>query len=119
MGIFDKRKERDKEKSESPAWVAAYMPSYSFSTNSKGEPLGSFAINEGVSMRLLKKPKDFYEETDKFIGILISTTENKIIGEVDYDKLIKQMEKFQIDETKEEMLIRELTNQEIHELSQL
>ena len=66
---------------------------------------------------MLKKPKDFYEDADKFVGVLISTTENKVISTVDYAKLLKSIEKYQIDETKDEILVRELTNQEVTDLA--
>lgn len=116
MGIFDRRKERDKEKNESPEWMQAYMPSYSFVTDSAGNPAASFALSEGVSTRLLKKPHDFYEETENFVLILISSTEKKVIGELPYEKAMKVLEKFQIDETKEEMLIRALSYTEMKEV---
>ena len=71
MGIFDKRKERDKEKSDSPAWQQAYIPTYSFISDSAGNPSAAFALNEGVSTRLLKKPQEYYDEVNRFILILI------------------------------------------------
>ena len=116
MGIFDRRKEKEKEKKESPEWIRAYMPSYSFITDKKGNPCGAFSLNEGVSTRFPKKPGDFYEETPRFIMVVISSTDKKILGEIEYDKAIKLLEKYQIDETKDEMLIRELTYKEIKEI---
>ncbi len=116
MGIFDRRKEKEKDKKESPEWLRAYMPSYSFITDKGGNPCGAFALNEGVATRFPKKPGDFYEETPKFIMIVVSSTDKKIIGELDYDKAIKQLDKYKTDETKDEILIRELTYQEIGEL---
>ena len=116
MGIFDRRKEKEKEKKESPEWLRAYMPSYSFVTDKKGNPCGAIALNEGVSTRFPKKPADFYEETPRFVMVVISSTDKKIIGEIEYDKAIKSLEKFMIDETKDELLIRELTYQELKEV---
>ncbi len=119
MGIFDKRKERDKEKSDSPAWQQAYVPTYSFISDASGNPAASFALNEGISTRLLKKPQEYYDDVDRFILILISSTDKKIIGELPYDKALKALEKFQNDETKEEVLLRPLTYAEIKELASL
>jgi len=116
MGIFDRRKEKEKDKKDLPEWLRAYMPSYSFETDKKGNPCGAFALNEGVSTRLPKKPGDFYEETPRFIMVVISSTDKKVLGEVDYDKAIKYLDKFKVDETKDEILIRELTYQEIKEV---
>ncbi|MBP5493098.1 MAG: hypothetical protein J6Y08_09655 [Clostridiales bacterium] len=117
MGIFDKRKERDKEKADSPIWQQAYVPSYSFITDKAANPCGAFALNEGISTRLLKKPSDFYEETKNFVLILISSTDKKIIDEIPYDKAIKALDNFKQDETKEELLVRPLTYQELKELA--
>lgn len=116
MGIFDRRKERDKEKSESPEWVQAYVPSYSYLSDKEGNPSGGFTLNAGVSTRLLKKPHDDYEGVDIFNLVLISTTEKKILGTVPYDKALKLLEKYQIDETKEEILLRPLSHAEMREL---
>ncbi|MBO4928643.1 MAG: hypothetical protein J5379_10415 [Clostridiales bacterium] len=116
MGIFDRRRERDKEKSDSPLWQQAYMPAYSFITNSKGEPAAAFALNEGISTRFLKKPGEFYEETDHFALIVISSTDKKIIGELDYDRGMKYLEKFKLDETRDELLVRPLTYAELQEV---
>lgn len=119
MGIFDRRKERDKEKSESPEWLQAYMPSFTFLSDKAGNPSGGFSLNAGVSTRLLKKPQDDYEGVDDFKLLLISTTEKKILGTVPYDKALKQLEKYQIDETKEEILLRPLSHAEMRELIEI
>lgn len=117
MGLFDKRKERDKEKSDSPMWQQAYVPSYSFVTDKEGNPAAAFALNEGVTTRLLKKPQEFYEDNSKFVMIIISSTDKKVIGELPYDKALKTVDKYKLDETKEEMLIRELSYQEIKDIA--
>ncbi len=113
MGIFDKRKEKDREKADSPLWMAAYMPSYSFMIDGNGNPSGGFALNEGILSRFLKKPSEYYEETDRFVMVLISSTDKKVIGELPYDKALKALEAYKQDETKDELLVRPLTYQEI------
>lgn len=119
MGIFDRRKERDKEKSESPEWLRAYVPSYTYLSDKNSNPYPAFVLNEDISTRLLKKPQEDYENVDNFRLVLASSTEKKIIGEVPYDKAIKVLEKFQIDETKEELLVRAMTNDELKEVIDL
>ena len=113
MGIFDKRKERDREKSDSPIWQSAYIPSYSYMTDGNGDPSGAFSLTEGVLVRLLKKPSEYYEETNRFLLVLISTTDKKILGSIPYEKAMKDLEAFKQDETKDELLVRPLTYQEI------
>ena len=113
MGIFDKRKEKDQAKSDSPLWQRAYTPSYSFMIDRNGDPAGAFALNEGVMSRLLKKPSEYYEETNRFILVLISSTDKKVIGELPYDKAMKALDAYKEDETKDELLIRAMTYQEI------
>ncbi|MBO7565306.1 MAG: hypothetical protein J6T40_10775 [Clostridiales bacterium] len=115
MGIFDRRRERDNEKMDSPLWQKAYIPSYSFITDDHGSPSAAFGLSEGIATRLLKKPREFYEETDRFTLILISATENKILGYVPYEKALKIAEKFQIDETRDEILIRPLSYTDLQE----
>ncbi len=113
MGFFDKRREKDKEKLDQPAWKQAYIPSYSFVADRNGNPCGAFSLNEDVSTRLPKKPSDFYEDLPRFVLVLISSTDKKILGELDYDKALKALEKYIVDDTKEEVLVRALTYQEI------
>lgn len=113
MGIFDKRKERDREKSDSPVWQRAYTPAYSFMIDGNGDPAGGFALNEGVMTRFLKKPSEYYEEVPRFVLVLISFTDKKVIGQIPYDRALKALEQFKEDETKEEILIRPLSYQEI------
>jgi len=116
MGFFDKRREKDREKLELTTWKHAYIPSYSFVTDKSGNPCGALSMHEGVSTRLPKKPSDFYEGISRFVLVLISSTDKKILGEIDYDKAMKSLEKYIQDDTKEEVLIRELTYQELKDL---
>lgn len=113
MGIFDRKKDNEKAISQSPLWNNAYTPSYNYMSDSNGNPSGSFALNEGIATRLLKKPHDFYEETDRFVLLLVSTTDKKIIGMLPYDKALKQLDQYKLEETKDEMIIRPLTYSEL------
>ena len=113
MGIFDRKKEADKEKAGSPLWMNAYVPSYNFESDKNGNPAGGFTLNEGVATRLLKKPQDFYNETPRFVLLFLSTTDKKIIGMLPYDKALKALEAYKQDETRDELLVRPLTYQEI------
>lgn len=113
MGIFDKKKERDREKIDSPVWQRAYTPSYSFMIDDNGDPCGGFALNEGIMTRLLKKPSEYYEEASRFVLVLISSTDKKVIGQLPYDRALKVAEQYKEDETKDEILIRPLSYQEI------
>ncbi len=113
MGIFDRKKDNDKEISQSPLWNNAYTPAYNYQCDSNGNPAGSFALNEGIATRLLKKPRDFYEETDRFILLLISSTDKKILGSIPYEKALKLLDPYKLEETKDEVIIRPLTYAEI------
>ncbi|HAU50772.1 MAG TPA: hypothetical protein DEG74_05285 [Clostridiales bacterium] len=113
MGIFDRRKENDKE---SPLWKNAYIPSYNYQSDSNGNAAASFALNEGIATRLLKKPKEFYEDTDRFLLLLISSTDKKILGTLPYDKALKLLDPYKLEETKEEVIIRPLTYSELSSL---
>ncbi|MBR3032563.1 MAG: hypothetical protein IKH92_06040 [Clostridiales bacterium] len=110
MGIFDRKKENGKD---SPLWNNAYIPSYNYQADNNGNPAGSFALNEGIATRLLKKPHDFYEETDRFVLMLISSTDKKILGMLPYEKALKLLDAYKLEETKEEVIIRPLTYAEI------
>ena len=110
MGIFDRRKENEKD---SPLWKNAYVPSYNYQSDKNGNAAASFALNEGIATRLLKKPHDFYEDTDKFLLLLISSTDKKILGTIPYDKALKMLDPYKLEETKEEVIIRPLTYAEI------
>ncbi len=113
MGIFDRKKDNDKEISQSPLWNNAYTPAYNYQRDSNVNPAGSFALNEGIATRLLKKPRDFYEETDRFILLLISSTDKKILGSIPYEKALKLLDPYKLEETKDEVIIRPLTYAEI------
>ncbi len=119
MGIFDRRKERDKEKSESPEWLRAYVPSYTYYSDKTGTPAPAFVLHDDISTRLLKKPQEEYEVTDNFVLVLMDTTAKKMVGVVPYDKALKTLEKYQIDETKDEMLLRPLTLEELKVVNEL
>ncbi|MBP5417538.1 MAG: hypothetical protein J6Y58_08440 [Clostridiales bacterium] len=110
MGIFDRRKESDKE---SPLWKNAYMPAYNYQSDSNGNAAASFTLNEGIATRFLKKPRDFYEDTERFLLLLISSTDKKILGTLPYDKAMKMLEPYKLEETKEEVIIRPLTYSEL------
>lgn len=113
MGIFDRRRERDKEKSESPEWLRAYVPSYTYYSDKTGNPSPAFVLHNDISTRLLKKPQEEYELPDNFVLLLMDSNAKKTVGVVPYDKALKVLEKYQIDETKDEMLLRPLTLEEL------
>lgn len=67
-----------------------------------------------------KLPQNEYRVDGKVVSdwklVLVSTTKNAIIGDVDYFTALKNVEKYSLDSKKESILVRGLTLSELESL---
>lgn len=89
MGLFDKFK-----KKENNDWKSAYVGKPNFYYSKDGKPFGAFVLTEGSLTSFPKKPRLFYKvdntEVDEWKLMLVSTTNNGILGDIDYYDAIKK-----------------------------
>lgn len=115
MGLFDKFK-----KKENNDWENAYVGNPNFYNGKDGKPFGAFALTENTLTSLPKNPKTLYKiddtEVDEWKLMLVSTTNNRVLGDIDYYKAINKLMKFAIDEKDNNILIKELSLKELNEV---
>lgn len=115
MGLFDKFK-----KKENNDWENAYVGNPKFYKDKDGKPFGVFALTESTLTSFPKNPKLLYKvddaEVDDWKIMAISTTNNEILGDIDYYEAINKLLKFTIDEKNNNILIRGLSLNELKEL---
>ena len=116
MGLFDKLK----GKKEIVDWSNAYVATPKFYGKPDGTPFGAIALTEGTETVLPKLPQNEYRVDGKMVSewklVLISTTKDVIIGDVDYFAALKNVEKYSLDSKKESVLVRGLTLSELESL---
>lgn len=115
MGLFDKFK-----KKENNDWENVYVGNPNFYNGKDGKPFGAFALTENTLTSLPKNPKTLYKiddtEVDEWKLMLVSTTNNGVLGDIDYYKAINKLMKFAIDEKDNNILIKELSLKELNEV---
>ena len=115
MGIFNKFK-----KKENGDWKNAYMVTPNFYKGRDGKLFGAFALTENTLTSLPKNPKALYKidntEVDEWKLMLVSTTNNGVLGDIDYYKAINKLMKYVIDEKDNNILIRGLSLKELNEV---
>ena len=115
MGLFDKFK-----KKENNDWKSAYVGKPNFYYGKDGKPFGVFALTEGSLTSFPKNPRLFYKvdntEVDEWKLMLVSTTNNGILGDIDYYDAIKKLMKYVIDENDNNILIKKLSLEELNEV---
>ena len=115
MGLFDKFK-----KKENNDWENAYVGNPNFYNDKDGKPFGAFALTEYTLTSFPKNPKLLYKvdniEVDEWKLMLVSTTNNVILGDIDYYDAIKKLMKYVIDENDNNILIKELSLEELNEV---
>ena len=93
MGLFYKFK-----KKENNNWKNAYVGKPNFYNGKAGKP---FALTEGVLTSFSKNPKLLYKvdntEIDEWKLMLVSTTKNGVLGDMDYYEAINKLMKFVIE----------------------
>lgn len=115
MGLFDKFK-----KKENNDWENAYVGNPNFYNDKNGKLFGAFALIEGTLTSFPKNPKLLYKvdntEVDEWKIMAISTTNNEILGDIDYYDAIKKLMKYAIDENDNNILIKKLSLEELNEM---
>lgn len=115
MGLFDKFK-----KKENNDWENAYAGNPNFYNDKNGKLFGAFALTEGTLTSFPKNPKLLYKvdniEVDEWKLMLVSTTNNVILGDIDYYDAIKKLMKYVIDENDNNILIKGLSLEELNEV---
>ena len=114
MGLFDKFKKSEKTNQ----WDDAYKANPHFYSKDDGSPFGAFALTEDIETILLKDPRlavDGKEITDYKL-MLVSTTKDGVIGDVDYFEALSKLDQFKLDENENEILIKALALEELESL---
>ena len=115
MGLFDKFKKKGNND-----WKSVYVGKSNFYYGKDGKPFGVFALTEGSLTSFPKNPRLFYKvdntEVDEWKLMLVSTTNNGILGDIDYYDAIKKLMKYVIDENDNNILIKELSLEELNEV---
>ena len=115
MGLFDKFK-----KKENNDWENAYVGNPNFYNDKDGKLFGAFALTEGTLTSFPKNLKLLYKvdniEVDEWKLMLVSTTNNVILGDIDYYDAIKKLMKYVIDENDNNILIKGLSLEELNEV---
>ena len=115
MGLFDKFKKKETNDLEN-----AYVGKPNFYYGKDGKPFGVFALTEGSLTSFPKNPRLFYKvdntEVDEWKLMLVSTTNNGILGDIDYYDAIKKLMKYVIDENDNNILIKKLSLEELNEV---
>lgn len=115
MGLFNKFM-----KKENGDWKNAYIGNPNFYKGKDGKPFGAFALTENTLTSLPKNPKALYKidntEVDEWKLMLVSTTNNGVLGDIDYYKAVNKLMKYVIDEKDNNILIRGLSLKELNEV---
>ena len=87
MGLFNKFIKKEKDD-----WKSADMGNPNFYKGKDGKPFGAFALTENTITSHSKNPKALYKiddtEVDEWKLMFVSTTNNGILGDIDYYKSI-------------------------------
>ena len=82
-----------------------------------GSPFGAIALTEGTETILPKMPQNEYAVDGKRVAdwkmVLVSTTKDGIIGDCDYQKALKKLEKNTLDSNENTILIKGLSLDEL------
>lgn len=85
-----------------------------------GKSFCAFTLTENTLTSLPKNPKSLYKiddtEVDGWKLMLVSTTNNGVLWDIDYYKAINKLMKFDIDEKDNNILIRGLSLKELNEV---
>ena len=113
MGLFDKFK-----KKEDSGWDNAYKANPQFYAKDDGKPFGAFALTEATETILPKAPNYAVEGNTitEYKLMLVSTTKNSVIGDLDYFVALSKLDNYKLDENDESILLRELSLEELEGL---
>ncbi len=113
MGLFNKKKKID-------VWEDAYKAKPHFYKQSDGSVFGAMSLTEGVKTMFLKQPQIHFEVEGQRISqwriALISTTNDSMIGQMDYGTCLKKLQPYILAEDSNFILVRGLTLDELKSL---
>ena len=116
MGLFNKFK----GKKETVYWSNAYTATPKFYEKPDGTHFGAIALTEGTETVLPKTPQNEYRVDGKVVSewklVLVSTTKNTIIGDLDYFTALNNVEKYALDSKKNIVLVKGLSLSELESL---
>lgn len=108
MGIFDKFK-----KKENYNFNLAYEGKPEFYVGKDGKPFGVFALTENTLTVLPKDPKAIYKIDNKNVDtwklMLVSTSENGILGDLSYYEAIHKLKMLIVAEKNDYLLIKTMS----------
>ncbi len=112
--------ERFKAKKTAVDWSSAYVAIPKFYRDSEGNPFGAIALTEGAETVLPRSPQAEYQVDGKPVEnwrmVLISTTKDTILGDVDYQTALRSAEKYAVDRNPSAILVRGLSLMELEAL---
>lgn len=118
MGLFDKLK----KKKEAADGSNAYMATPKFYEKQGGVPFGAIALTEGTVTVLPENPQEKYMVDGKPVSewkmVLVSTSADSVIGDVDYFMALKKVKKYALDSTGDSLLIKALSFSELKSLGE-
>ena len=118
MGLFNKLK----GKKDNIDWSDAYIATPSFYEKSDGCPFGAFPLTEGVKTVLPLNPQLRYKIDEKTVQdwrlVLVSTTKNMIIADVDYFVALNKLNKYSLDNDNDTILLKGLSLEELETFSE-
>ncbi|MCI9263745.1 MAG: DUF4299 domain-containing protein [Oscillospiraceae bacterium] len=123
MGLFDKfkgRKEPERSMAPQEAWDNAFKANVNFYGKEGEEPFGALVLTEGVETVLPVTPWERYGLDGKPVAdwrlVLVSTTEQGILGMLDYRKAVDLLRPYLQEERADMVLTRGLTLEQIRGL---
>ncbi len=125
MGIFDKLKKKkdntdNNDKNSELKPVEVYTANAKFYSKPTGEIIGSFALTEGVITALPLNPREQFKVDNKEVVewklCLVSITEDKVIGMLEYYETLEKLRSYSIGEKDDYLIINPLTLSEQQEL---
>ena len=117
MDLFKKLK-----KEKSPVdWSKAYTARLRFYAKPDGSPFGAIALTEGTETVLPKVPQNEYavdgQQVLDWRLALISTTRDGFVGDCEYSEALEKLEKYMIDSSERNILIRALSLDELEAIA--
>lgn len=113
MGLFNKKK-------KTVNWDDAYKAKPHFYKQSDGSVFGAMSLTEGVKTMFLKQPQIHFEVEGQRISqwriALIDTTNDSMIGQMDYGTCLKKLQPYILAEDSNFILVRGLTLDELKSL---
>ncbi len=115
MGLFDKLKGK-----KAVDWTSAYTAAPKFYEKPGVEPFGVITLTEETKTILPKFPQNQYRVDGKAVSewklVLVSTTKNTIVGDMEYFTALKKIEKYSLDSKQDTILVKGLSLSELESL---